>query len=133
MMRLAWRQPDPQVLTQWRGPDARVAVSALSAGAPQLAALIGPPGLPPLSGRFTLTLSGLGGEFEHSETLPAPGVTLVHNVFIAVAGTDDTQENCAELIDIAALSGAPGTDSITVSANFLTPVSGPLILNWSAL
>ena len=132
-MLLAWRQPDPPVKTQWRGPDARVAVSALSAGAPQLAALIGPPGLPPLSGRFILAIAGGGGEFDHEETLAAPGVTPAHIILLALADTDDAQENCAEMIDLAALSGAPGTDSITVSANFLTPVSGPLILNWSAL
>ena len=132
-MLLAWRQPDPPVRTQWRGPDARVAVSALSAGAPQLAALIGPPGLPPLSGRFALTMTDPSGEFEHVQTLPAPGVLPAHGIFLALASTTDGDENCAEMVDLAALSGAAGSGSITISASFLAPVSGPLILNWSAL
>jgi hypothetical protein len=132
-MHLAWRQPDPPVITQWRGPDARVAVSALSANAPQLAALIGPPGLSPLSGRFVLTIGDVGGRFEHTQSLPAAGVLPTHSISLTLGPTSDVDENCAELTDVAALSGTAGMGSITVSANFLTPFSGPLILNWSAL
>ena len=133
MMTLEWRQPDPPIITQWRGPDARIATSALSAGAPQLAALIGPPGLSPLSGRFALSMNVIGGVCEHSEVVTATGVTPAHTIFLTLAPTGDADENCAEMIDLAGLSGSAGSGNITVSANFLTPISGMLILNWSAL
>jgi hypothetical protein len=44
MMTLIWRRPDPPIRTQWRGPEGRVANSALVLPLPQLAAIIGPPG-----------------------------------------------------------------------------------------
>lgn len=44
MMLLNWRKPDPPIVTRWRGPDGRLAVSALSLGATTLPTLIGPPG-----------------------------------------------------------------------------------------
>jgi hypothetical protein len=43
-MILRWRQPDPPIVTQWRGPEARLAVSALAIPPQPLAAIIGPPG-----------------------------------------------------------------------------------------
>jgi hypothetical protein len=44
MITLIWRRPDPPIVTQWRGPEGRVAGSALVLPLPQLAAIIGPPG-----------------------------------------------------------------------------------------
>lgn len=44
MITLVWRRPDPAIVTQWRGPEGRVANSALMLPLPQLAAIIGPPG-----------------------------------------------------------------------------------------
>lgn len=44
MITLLWRRPDPAIVTQWRGPEGRVANSALVLSLPQLAAIIGPPG-----------------------------------------------------------------------------------------
>ena len=43
-MILRWRQPDPPVVVQWRGPDGRLAVSALAVPVQPIAAIIGPPG-----------------------------------------------------------------------------------------
>jgi Collagen triple helix repeat (20 copies) len=43
-MILRWRQPDPPIVTQWRGPDGRLAMSALAVPPLPLAAIIGPPG-----------------------------------------------------------------------------------------
>ena len=42
---LGWRRPDPPIVTVWRGPDGRQAPSALRTPLPQLAAIIGPPGV----------------------------------------------------------------------------------------
>jgi hypothetical protein len=43
-MILRWRQPDPPLTLQWRGPDGRLAVSALTVRPQPLAAIVGPPG-----------------------------------------------------------------------------------------
>ena len=45
VLTLAWRRPDPSIVTRWRGPDGRVAQNALFVPQPQLAAIIGPPGV----------------------------------------------------------------------------------------
>ena len=44
MITLVWRQAEPAICTQWRGPEGRVARTALTVPLPQLAAIIGPPG-----------------------------------------------------------------------------------------
>jgi hypothetical protein len=44
VINLIWRQPEPAIRTQWRGPEGRIANSALTIPLPQLAAIIGPPG-----------------------------------------------------------------------------------------
>lgn len=44
MITLIWRQAEPVIRTQWRGPEGRVARTALTVPLPQLAAIIGPPG-----------------------------------------------------------------------------------------
>lgn len=42
---LRWRQPDPPIRTRWRGPDGRLARSALAVPEMPVATLIGPPGV----------------------------------------------------------------------------------------
>lgn len=44
MITLQWRQPPPPLALRWRGPDDRLAASALAMPLPSAAALIGPPG-----------------------------------------------------------------------------------------
>jgi hypothetical protein len=46
MMRLQWRLAPPVITTQWRGPDDRLAPSALVVPAAAIPTLIGPPGPP---------------------------------------------------------------------------------------
>jgi hypothetical protein len=43
---LQWRQPDPPFFTRWRGPDGKLAASALAVPVPPLPTIIGPPGVP---------------------------------------------------------------------------------------
>ncbi len=45
MMTLVWRQADPAIVTQWRGPDERLAPAALTVPIPPIPTLIGPPGV----------------------------------------------------------------------------------------
>ncbi len=46
MIALLWRQPDPPIVTRWRGPDGSLARSALAVPPLPIATLIGPPGPP---------------------------------------------------------------------------------------
>jgi hypothetical protein len=45
MISLQWRQPKPLIVTQWRGPDDRLAPSALAVPPHPIPTLIGPPGV----------------------------------------------------------------------------------------
>jgi hypothetical protein len=45
MIALRWRQPDPAIITRWRGPDGAMAAGAVVAPPSPVAALIGPPGV----------------------------------------------------------------------------------------
>ncbi len=56
---LGWRQPDPPVLTQWRGPDSNLALSALAVPPRPLAAIVGPPG--PAGPSFNLDAANIDG------------------------------------------------------------------------
>jgi Collagen triple helix repeat (20 copies) len=50
MITLLWRQPDPAIRTRWRGPDGRLAVSALAVPSVSIPTLIGPPGVAGIQG-----------------------------------------------------------------------------------
>jgi hypothetical protein len=67
---LIWRQPEPAIRTLWRGPEGRVANSALTIPLPQLAAIIGPPGE-----RGPTGLAGSTGPKGDPGNLGNPGVT----------------------------------------------------------
>lgn len=69
---------------------------------------------------------------EHSQTVTATGVTGSSRIFLSIAPHDDADENDAELLDIAAMSAAPGTDQITVEMAFAVPVAGAIKINWMA-
>ncbi len=43
-MVVQWRRPDPLILTRWRGPDGRLAPSALAVPPLPIPTIIGPPG-----------------------------------------------------------------------------------------
>lgn len=145
---LAWRQADPPIITQWRGPDGRLARSALSLPVQQFAAVIGPPGPAgpagpqgspgPAGAPGGATLSGTtqiivpADALEHRQSVTAPGITPASRLFVILAPVPDSAENDPELIDLLTLSASPGTDTITVSITFSQPTSGPIFLNWSA-
>ena len=68
----------------------------------------------------------------HTETVTATGVTGSSRIFPSIAPHDDADENDAEMLDIAAMSAAPGTNQITVELAFSTPTAGPIKINWMA-
>ena len=84
-----------------------------------------------LGGVATLTLPGW--RRSHIQTVAAVGVTPAHRVFATLGAFAATDINDPELLDIAAISVAPGTDQITITAAFASPASGPIPINWSAL
>jgi hypothetical protein len=90
----------------------------------------GDPGPAPLTGAATITVPP--GSYDHTQTIAAPGVTPSSIVFVALGAFPDSDENDPSLLDVAAISGAPGTDQITVTIAFSTPTEGVVRLNWSA-
>ncbi len=42
---LTWRRPDPPIITRWRGPTGRTAVTAAANPPTPVATIIGPPGV----------------------------------------------------------------------------------------
>lgn len=84
-----------------------------------------------LEGLATVTVPN--NRLEWSETVAATGVTGASRVFLSIAPHDDADENDAEMLDIAAMSAAPGTGQITVELAFAVPVAGAIKLNWMAL
>jgi hypothetical protein len=83
-------------------------------------------------------LSGTGhvvvpnNAMEASGTLAAPGVTAAHRVLLSIAPHDDSDENSADMLDLAGMSGRAGTGTISVTMAFSAPSAGPIKLNWIA-
>lgn len=156
MIALRWRQPVPAIVVRWRGPGGTAVRSMPLASPMPLAAIIGPAGVmgpegpagppgargdpgpagPPgtggLAGTATITIPGPAGQLDWEEAVAAPGVTETDRVFLVLAPADDADENAPALLGLVTLSGRAGAGEILVSAAFDAPVSGPVILNWSA-
>lgn len=88
------------------------------------------PGGSVLKGTATVTVPA--NALEWTETVAATGVTGSNVAMICVAPHADSDENDAELLDIAAMSADPGTNTLTIDLAFLTPTQGAIKLNWSA-
>lgn len=84
-----------------------------------------------LSGLATVTVPN--NSLQWSETVAATGVTGSSRILLSIAPHDDADENDAEMLDVAAMSAAPGTGQITVEMAFTTPTAGPIKLNWVAV
>ena len=84
-----------------------------------------------LGGVAVITLPGW--RRSHRQTIAAVGVTPAHRISAALGAFAETDINSPDLLDVSALSVAPGTDQITITAAFTSPTSGPIPINWSAL
>jgi len=51
---------------------------------------------------------------------------------LSLAPMAPTDENAADMLDIASMAATPGTDEIVVQMSFSTPTTGEIPLNWSA-
>jgi hypothetical protein len=151
-MILQWRQPVTAIATQWRGPDDRIAASALAVPMRPLAAVIGPPGPAgpagsvgpagpqgppgpaggaPLTGAAMLTVPGPEGRYEHEQQITAAGVTPTSRVSLSLAPGGVGDENEPEWVSLASLTGVAGAGQINIIASFWEPTSGPIKINWS--
>jgi hypothetical protein len=83
-----------------------------------------------LSGQGVVTLTAAA--FEHTQTVAATGVTPASRVFASVAPHSNDDENDPELLDVLALSAAPGAGTVEFTLAFGTPTRGPVKINWSA-
>lgn len=83
-----------------------------------------------VAGSATLSLSAAAYELE--QTITATGVTGLSRVFLSLQSGSDADENTSDMLDLVALSGAPATDQITITATFREPTSGPVLIYWSA-
>lgn len=82
-----------------------------------------------ISGEATVTVTA---GLEHTETVAAVGVLPAMKVFLAIAPHDDDDENNPLMLDILAISGTAGTDTIDVNIAFGARTSGPIKLNYLA-
>ena len=73
------------------------------------------------------------GQLECEQNIVAAEVIPTHRIFLSLAATSDDDENDPELLDIASMQGVAGNGAIAINLTFLTPTSGPIKLNWSAL
>lgn len=74
--------------------------------------------------------SSNGGRFEHTETIVDIDVSGTSKLTVSLGNMADTDENDAELLDIAGMTCVPGTGQFTVKMAFLTRTSGPIKFNY---
>jgi hypothetical protein len=157
---LIWRQPMQTLVTRWRGQEGGTLPSALAPLGPStMAVVVGPPGPPglagpvgpagasgtqgppgppgapgpaPLTGEITLNLPQGDGVWEHQSSHAAPGVVPGMTIFVAPKPTPETDENDPELLDIASLAALAESGSLRVTLACSAPMSGPILLQWSA-
>lgn len=83
-----------------------------------------------LGGVATITVPN--SRYEHTETVSATGVTGTSQVILGLAPALDTEENCAELLDIVSFVAEPDVNVITITITFSMLSSGPVKFNWSS-
>lgn len=81
----------------------------------------------------TVTVTVPKNRIEHSETVTFTGCTGSSTIVVTLAPTVDTDENTAEMLDIAGVSATPGTDAATLTMAFREPTSGPIKFNLVAV
>lgn len=86
-----------------------------------------------VKGTATVAVPAGRGTTFHRETVAAPGVVPANLILLALAPHPDTAENHEEMLDVCSLSAVAGTNQITISIGFLSPTSGPVLVNWSAI
>jgi hypothetical protein len=87
-----------------------------------------------LTGTSIITITGVGGAYEWSETVAAPGVLASNSLFAFFAAGGDDDENEAETLDPSSNPVASASlNAITFDVVFREPTSGPIKLTWKVL
>jgi hypothetical protein len=87
-----------------------------------------------LTGTSVITITGIGGAYEWSETVAAPGVLASNSLIAFFAAGGDDDENEAETLDPSCNPVATASlDAITFDVAFREPTSGPIKLTWKVL
>lgn len=81
----------------------------------------------------TVTLNVPVGSYHYNQTFVATGVTVTKICFASVAPHLDEDENHQDFLDVSMIVAQPGTDQVTIYLGFITPASGPIKVNWSAI
>ena len=84
-----------------------------------------------ISGLATVTVPM--NSYFHQESVTLTGCTGTMRIVCSIAPHADDDVNDEELLDVAALSAAPGTNSATVSIAFSAPTTGPVKINLMAV
>ena len=123
--------PATRVLTSSTGADVTLPLAGSDPGRMAAADKTKLDALPAiLRGLATVTVPN--NSLEHTQTVTATGITGSSRIFLSIAPHDDADENDAEMLDVAAMSAAPGSGQITVEMAFAVPVAGPIKINWMA-
>lgn len=80
-----------------------------------------------------VTQTGQSAKNEHEQTVSITGITPSMNIVASIGAHLDSDENTAEMLDIAGIEGIAGTNQITFKLAFMTPTSGVIKLNYMAI
>jgi hypothetical protein len=67
---------------------------------------------------------------EHRVTVSAGGVTSTDKIMVQLAGVEETATNTPSTLDLLSMAALPGTGSFDLLCSFVTPVGGPILVNW---
>ena len=91
--------------------------------------------IPGGAGSFTVTSVTVDLPYparrSHRVTVTDAAVTGSSKIMLCLAGVPDTQANGDDASEPLSMSAIPGTGSFLFCANFLTPIAGPLIINYT--
>jgi len=66
----------------------------------------------------------------HRVSVTDAGVSPTSKILLSLAGVAETSANSSDAVELLAMQALPGSGSFTLSASFLTPVGGPLTVNY---
>lgn len=84
----------------------------------------------PKRGQISVTVPNNSLEWE--QVVAVAGVAASDYIILSLAGYADSDENAADMIDLIDIAATPGTNQITVTMAFSSPMAGAINLNWIA-
>ena len=84
----------------------------------------------PKRGQISVTVPN--NRLEWEQVVAVAGVAASDYIILSLAGYADSDENAADMIDLIDIAATPGTNQITVTMAFSSPMAGAIKLNWIA-